>query len=232
MKVLAVIPARSGSKGVPGKNKMKFDGIPLAEYSIRAALGSLYVNHVIVSSNDEEILGIAENFNSEKISIHRRPEALCTDQSPIVDTIQELLLNIEPDYEYVMILQPTAPLRKSLDLDQAIELIRSNSKVNTLVSVIKMDDIHPARMYWKDESKMLQPIMKEYESTRRQDIPSAYYRNGAIYITRISELKKTNQIIIKPTIAYEMPYETWLNIDDNRDVMIAEVLITNWNKNE
>ena len=90
-----------------------------------------------------------------------------------------------------------------------------------------MDDVHPARMYWKEDSS-LSPILADFEQTRRQDIPKAYYRNGSIYITRISSFIKENTVMVKPSIGFEMPTSQLLNIDEPRDIMIAEVLVTAW----
>ncbi len=90
-----------------------------------------------------------------------------------------------------------------------------------------MDDIHPARMYWKN-NELLESLYPEWEQLRRQDIPKAYYRNGSIYITRMSAFLKENKLMVKPTIGYEMPASQLLNIDEKRDLLIAEVMIKEW----
>ena len=232
MKILAIIPARKGSKGVPGKNKMIFDGISLIEYSIETALGAKLLDKIIVSSDDDDILSLSSKYSNQKILFHARNNDLSTDESPIVDTIIELLKIQEINFDYIMVLQPTAPLRKSSDIDKSIQIIISNKNINSLVSVIPMDDIHPARMYWKSNDSILESIMPQYQTRRRQDIPKAYYRNGCIYISKISKLIENNEILNKPISSYEMRYEDWLNIDDKRDVLLAKGLIPEWNQRE
>ena len=92
-----------------------------------------------------------------------------------------------------------------------------------------MDDVHPARMYWMNNSKM-NPILSDYEKVRRQDIPPAFYRNGAIYIARVKNILEERSMIITPTLGYEMNSQSWLNIDDKRDVLIANSLLKAWKK--
>lgn len=225
MKRIAIIPARRGSKGVPGKNKMPIDGKPLIEYSIEVAIDSNAFTDVIVSSNDDEILNIASRYNT--ISIHKRSESLSSDQSLIVDTILEIVDQKEADA--VMLLQPTAPIRTVDNIREAISLLESNPEAGSVVSVVEMNDTHPARMYWKADH-FLSPILNEYETARRQDIPPAYYRNGAIYLSSVKKIRATNSMMAKPMLPYVMPYNWLLNIDEPRDVLIAKALIPAWKR--
>lgn len=228
MKVLAIIPARGGSKGVPGKNKMDFGGKSLVEYTIETALEAKFIDKIIVTSDDEDILLLTKNYSNSRLSQHKRDRNLASDTSPIIETIKNILLNESQKYDYLLLLQPTAPLRKSDDLDKAIQILNTDTKINSVVSVIPMDDIHPARMYWKNKDSILKPIMQEFESSRRQDIPKAYYRNGCIYLSRVSELFKSDKVITEPVKGYVMRYEDWLNIDDQRDVLLGKSLIPLW----
>ncbi len=227
MKTIAIIPARKGSKGVPRKNTIPLLGKPLISYTIEAALKSQHVSGIIVSSDDEKVLDIVSQF--KKVEFHLRPDSLASDTSPISDTIEDVLskFSIANEADYLMLLQPTAPLRTEKNIDDAIQLMVENPAFNSLVSVCEMQDMHPGRMYWK-EDKILTPIMNSYEHLRRQDIPVAYYRNGSIYIVKKEIFCLKKQVIVTPTGAYIMPYAWLLNIDEKRDVIIAESIMKAW----
>jgi CMP-N,N'-diacetyllegionaminic acid synthase len=227
MKTIALIPARGGSKGVLGKNIVNILGKPLIGYSIEVALESKSLDEIWVSSDSDEILEIASQY--QEINIHKRNSSLATDTSSINDTIIEIL-KLTNDCDLFMLLQPTSPIRDSKNIDEAINLMKNNHLANSLISVCGMNDIHPARMYWMNDLE-LQPIMQEYESTRRQDIPTAFYRNGSIYIVRKDVFLSTNSIISKPSIGYVMPTSYLLNIDEPRDLIIADPLVKNWIEN-
>lgn len=228
MKTIALIPARGGSKGVPGKNIYPILGKPLIQYSIEVALESESIDEVWVSSDSEEILLVAAQF--ESVKIHKRDSYLATDISSINDTIAEIFRLVK-DCDCLVLLQPTSPIRDIIHLNEAIALLKNNSNANSVISVCGMDDLHPARMYWLDGIE-LTPIMKDLESKRRQDIPLAYYRNGSIYIVRKEAFLKTKSVMAKPTLGYVMPSSHLLNIDEPRDLLIAEALIKNWLDNK
>ena len=229
MKVLGIIPARGGSKGVPGKNKMLIDGKPLIGYSIEAALGSQLLNEVWVSTDDPDIVALSLEY--PELRIHKRSSVISKDNSPVSETIQSVLKTSMFEPDLVVLLQPTSPLRTSLQIDEAIILINDNPKANSLISVIPMDHVHPARMYWK-EGHDLSPIFEIWEMNRRQDIPLAWYRNGSIYIVRKEAFEKEHSVMIKPSIGYVMSPGEWLNIDAPRDVIIANALIPAWKNDE
>lgn len=229
MKVLALIPARGGSKGVPGKNVKVIDGKPLIGYTIEAAINSQVLNDIWVSSEDDRILDVARQY--PKIKIHERSQENATDNSPVTDTISEVLEKSGDEFDAIMILQVTSPIRDGKQIDDAVALLANNQEANSLISVVAMDDIHPARMYWK-EGDNLQPILKQFEQARRQDIPKAFYRNGSIYIVRTEAFKRNHSVMVKPSIGYEMPLARLLNIDEPRDLLIAEPLIKAWQKGE
>lgn len=225
MKVIAIIPARGGSKGVPGKNKKLIDSKPLISYTIDAALQSQLLSQVWVSSDDRDIIEMARQYPS--IQIHERDSSLATDQSLVADTIKQIIQQTACDA--IMLLQPTAPIRTAENIDAAINLLSSSEKINSVISVVAMNDIHPARMYWKKEEQ-LTSILPEYEQSRRQDIPLAYYRNGSIYLVRRNAFEQQHSLMVKPTMPYIMPLDWLLNIDEPRDMIIAEALIPAWKK--
>jgi CMP-N-acetylneuraminic acid synthetase len=129
-----------------------------------------------------------------------------------------------------MSLQPTSPLRTEYDIDQAITVLEQDPLAQSVISVVPMDDIHPARMYKLNEHEIMEPFVPEFEQVRRQDIPVAYYRNGAIYLTRTEAFLKNNSLMNKPIRSYVMSFEWLLNIDSPRDVLIAEAIIPAWRK--
>ena len=225
MKVIAIIPARGGSKGVPGKNRKPVDGKPLICYTIEAALQSKLLSEIYVSSDDQLILDLAEGYRG--IRLHVRPNALATDNSPVSETVSAICSNTACDA--IMLLQPTAPIRTSDNIDDAISLLESSGNCNSVISVVAMDDVHPARMYWIENGEM-QSILPAYELSRRQDIPPAYYRNGSIYLVRKIAFEEKKSLMVKPSIPYIMPSGWLLNIDEPRDMIIAEALIPAWKK--
>lgn len=227
MKVLAIIPARSGSKGIPGKNWKKFDGKPLIQYSIDSAIKSCYINEIIVSTDSSKIVEIISH--NSLVKIHKRSKILSTDSSPVGDTILNVLSLQAKKPEFIILLQPTSPLRTGKQIDKALELLFHNHHLNSIISVIKMDDIHPARMYWqKHNDIVLDPILPKSETSMRQNIKPAFYRNGAIYIVRTEAFLKTKKLMCHPSGSFIMDNKYWLNIDDERDMIIAESLIKNW----
>ncbi|HQK69461.1 MAG TPA: acylneuraminate cytidylyltransferase family protein [Bacteroidales bacterium] len=225
MKILALIPARGGSKGVPGKNKKRICGKPLIEYTIEEALDSKLIDEIWVSTDDEELISIAKRY--ENIKVHIRETDLATDTSPIIDTILAVLMASEREWDVVVLLQPTSPIKNGHQIDEAIKMMKSNPEANSVISVCAMNDVHPSRMYWK-EGNSLEPIIPEAEEKRRQEIKPAYFRNGAIYVARTSAILRERKVMTKPSIAYEMPSSQLLNIDEPRDILIAETLINAW----
>jgi len=224
MKTIAIIPARGGSKGVPGKNKMHLCGKPLISHTIECAIESARFLDIIVSSDDQEILDIADQYNS--VSVHIRPSALAADDSDISDTIEAVTYGSQADS--VMLLQPTAPLRRPSDIDNAINLLNCSPLANSLISVVRVSDTHPSRMY-EIESTFLNPLFRNASvSSRRQELPSVYLRNGCIYLARLKAFLQHKSLFCYPILPYIMPEESHLNIDNTRDVLISEPLMRYW----
>ena len=222
MKTLAIIPARGGSKGIVGKNIKKICGKTLIEQSIDVSLKSNLIDQVVVSSDCDKILEISRKFN---VFCHKRDVKISQDKSPVSETIDSVLMELETNYDLIILLQPTSPIRFANQIDDAISLIQKNSSANSLISVCEMDDVHPARMYWGKNGHLIEPIMPEFEKLRRQDIPKALYRNGSIYIVKTEAFVRSKNIMIKPSIGFVMPYNQLLNIDEERDLIVAEPLM-------
>src|SRR5437868_193704 len=152
MQVLAIIPARKGSKGVPGKNIQLIAGKPLIGYTVDTALESAALTNIVISTDDEAIWEFAISFD---VTIHKRDAALAADSSPVVLTVIEVLHFAEEkfkvQYDAVMILQPTAPLREPWHIQQAIKHLEDSPESDCLISVVNAGDLHPARMYTVEE---------------------------------------------------------------------------------
>ena len=222
-KILAIIPARGGSKRVPKKNIKSTNGKPLIYYSINSALQSQYIDKVIVSTDDEEIKEISIHFGAE---IVERPSNLAEDESTTIDVVFHVLDMLkENSYEptIIILIQPTSPLRDIEDIDKAIELFLK-SKCDTLMSV--RETKHPPFWCFKLEEGLLKTIFDiKYLSIISQDLEKAYQLNGSIYIARPKVLKRNKSFYSENTIPYIMPFEKSIDIDDEFDFMIAEFLM-------
>ncbi|RXP52736.1 acylneuraminate cytidylyltransferase family protein [Lutibacter sp. HS1-25] len=225
MRVLGIIPARGGSKGVPRKNIKMLDGLPLLAYSIQAAKESKLITHFVVASEDDEILTIAKSFISP---VFKRIESNSLDDSPVTDVVKEVINDINDNYDLVLLLQPTAPIRTGHDIDNVISLFKNDDSLNNVVSVVELQDIHPARMYTLNNSNQMFSLEKENETKRRQDLAKVYLRNGSIYAVKTSFFLKTGLLMGASKKAYIMPESHWLNIDTERDFLLAEGMIKMW----
>jgi len=218
--ILGIIPARAGSKGVIGKNKRLIEDIPLIEYTINAAKKSKELTRLVISTDDTDIIEIA---NLKNIEVMQRPPGISGDTDLVEYAVKHCLEQIDISFDGILLLQPTAPLRSSKDIDNAIELFFESK--NRVCSVCLCEDNHPARMY-SNKNGVLQSLFPELSQKRRQDLPNIYHRNGAIYIFTKTHLY--NQGIIGPNMTpYEMNIESSINIDSEFDLALFETLIKN-----
>jgi N-acylneuraminate cytidylyltransferase len=212
-KVLALITARGGSKGLPRKNVLLAGGKPLIAWTVKAALESQFVDRVVLSSDDDEIMVAAEAAGCEVP--FRRPTHLATDKASSMDVVKHALQEL-PDYDYIVLLQPTSPLRTNDDIDAAFQLMLTRN-APACVSVSEVDQ-SPYWMYRLTDDNKLVNIMEPLGNlSRRQDLPTIYALNGAIYIAKVDWLIKTEKFVDTETIAYQMPKERSLDIDDMND---------------
>lgn len=221
-KILAIIPARGGSKGVPRKNIRLLAGKPLIAYTIDTASKSEYINSVVVSTENEEISEVSKKYGAEVIE---RPKELAQDESPAIDAIKHVIQTLREKDNYhpdiIVLLQPTTPLRIVPDINNAVELFLNND-CESVVSVCK------ANPYWclTFKDKYLEPVHGwDYFYKRRQDLPNSYSLNGAIYITLTENLDKYNSFFNKKTISYIMPIERSVDIDNEVDFKLAEFFL-------
>lgn len=218
-KILAIIPARGGSKGVPRKNIRNLAGKPLIAWTIDEAKKSRYIDRVILSSEDEEIIEVAKKYGCDVPFI--RPLELAQDDTPGIVPVLHAIEQC-PGYDYVILLQPTSPLRTVADIDGCIEyLFKKQAKI--CVSVTDVDK-SPYWMFVIDNGQMKPLIRQDELITRRQDSPSVYALNGAIYVAKIDVLLETNNFLTDYTLAYKMDKENSYDIDTITDFEICEMI--------
>lgn len=232
MKVLAIIPARSGSKGIPNKNIINVCGKPLIQYSIESALSLKdkgLIDKVIISTDSDVIGQIALKLGAEVPFL--RPKEISEDKSKSVDFIMhaiEHFENVNEFYDVILLLQPTSPLRRLKYLEKSIYLLKNNSQMDSLISCYKEEYINDLVMYNKDRINMdkLNPLNGDHnKGVRRQDHGDIYVRNGSIYLTRVDYLKETNQIISDSPLLVEMKKSESINIDSIEDLEILKKMI-------
>lgn len=218
---LAIIPARGGSKRLPKKNVLKLKGKPLIGWSIEAGIQSKYVDSIVVSSDSDEILDIASQFD---ISLIKRPDSLAMDKSTTFDAIKHAIENYSR-HEYIVLLQPTSPLRTSIHIDEAIELLEEK-KADAIVSVVEMNH-SPLWSNRLDCSLSMENfISNEVKNLRSQDLEKFYRLNGAIYIIKTDLLLKEETFLLEKNIfAYIMDQNSSIDIDEEIDYKLAELLI-------
>ncbi|GAA0104659.1 acylneuraminate cytidylyltransferase family protein [Paraclostridium sordellii] len=223
-KILAIVPARSGSKGIKDKNIINLNGKPLIAYSIEAGLKSKYINKVVVTTDGEEIAKVAKEYGAEVPFL--RPKHLATDTSKTIDAVThciEKLKNQGQEYDYVVLLQPTQPLRQAWHIDEAIELIIEKDE-DALVSVSKVKD-HPILMRTIDENGHAINLFEGSSTKRRQDFPDFYKVNGAIYINKINENLNNDTSLNDNKLVYIMNEKYDVDIDEMLDLQIARLII-------
>lgn len=228
LKLLAVIPARGGSKGVLRKNIRPVCGRPLIAYTIETALAARHLLHrSIVSTEDPEIAAIAREHGAEVPFM--RPAELAGDKVPTLPVLQHAVEFVEDQdgvtLDWVLLLQPTTPLRLIEDIENSINLALQN-KCDSVISVVQVVAEHPILMKRIEENRLLPYCIAEKEGTRRQDCqPPAYLRNGAIYLTRRDVMMEKNSIWGQVICPYVMPPERSVNIDGELDLKLIELLM-------
>jgi|JI10StandDraft_1071094.scaffolds.fasta_scaffold59491_2 CMP-N-acetylneuraminic acid synthetase len=228
MRVLVIIPARGGSKGVPQKNIKLLGGKPLIAHAIECALGSKKASKIVVSTDDD---AIALAANQYPIEVVKRPSELAEDDSNVVTAVTYTYDYLKEDFDIIVLLQPTAPLRTSADLDAVIDLLEKNKNADGVISVVPMDDVHPARMYDLNETQHLVPLIENGETLRRQDLKPVYYRNGCFYAVRTKAFYEQQSFMVAHKLAFVMNPNWLINIDNQRDFQLATLLYEDW-KNE
>ena len=232
--VLGVVTARAGSKGIPGKNTKRLAGKPLIAYTFEAALASGAFDRLILSTDDEGAARLARELGIEVP--FTRPAALCTDDAPHLPVMQHAVawMRDEQRYEpeWVMILMPTSPLRRPVDIVESIALAM-RSGADSVVSVDEMPaHFHPMRAVTIDGDGWARLLVEnrpiKRRPVRRQDLPKAWVFNGAIYLFKAGLLWAAEPSLYGDRVAaYPMAFPYGHNIDDDRDWAEAERIFSN-----
>jgi len=223
-KILALIPGRGGSKGLSGKNIKAFLGKPLIAWTIEQAQASKYLDKIIVSTDNIKISKIALKYGAEVPFL--RPKKLATSSAKIATVLMHALDFFEKKlckFDFIMLLQPTSPLRKPEDIDKAIEFL-FRKKAQTVVSVCPAEH-HP---FWccnlKEDGKIKSFLNQSALNRNRQELPAYFRLNGAIYLAKTSFFRKNRKFITKDTYAYKMHYQYSVDIDNELDFDYAQFL--------
>lgn len=219
-RILAIVPARGGSKGIPRKNVKEIGGKPLIAWTIEAAQKSKYIDHLVVSTEDHEIASVSRSYGAEVLL---RPEELAQDDTPGIDVVLHAVEQLQ-GYSYVVLLQPTSPLRTTEDIDQCLESLVSNG-APACVSLCEVDQ-PPHWMYIVNEQNKLQPIVDNINQYyRRQEIPKTYALNGAIYVAETEWLFLKKSFLSEETLPFIMPRERSIDIDVPFDLEFADIVL-------
>ena len=233
MKILAIIPARGGSKGVPRKNVIEINGNPLISYTISAALKASLITDIVVSTDDPEIAEISRKLGAQVPFM--RPLDLASDQAQSAPVIEHALFFMEKikDFKYdaILMLQPTSPLRTSQHIEESLNLYKSK-ECDSVVSVTSVGGNHPFRMKRLINNQLVNYIDQGFWNMKpRQSLPDVYIRNGAIYLISREVFIQQRQLIGNNCLGYVMSDSDSTNIDSPIDLKIAELLLKEKSEN-
>lgn len=225
MKVLAIIPARANSKGIKDKNIVSVGGRPLIVWTIKAAKKCKYIDRIVVSSDGDEILGVAERYGAEKL---KRPASLAADKVRSELVIVHALRSLAkkgyiPDL--VVYLQPTSPLRTAKHLDKALEIFKEK-KVDALISVVKINNKILKAFVEMPDGFIIGISDNNFPFMNRQNLPSVFMPNGAIYIVKTKDFMKNRKFLAKRTIPFIMSAEDSIDVDTLDDIIFLEKMIS------
>ena len=226
-KILALIPARGGSKGIPDKNIIDVAGLPLIAHTIRNAKKSKLVDKIVVSTDSRKIASVAKKYGAEVPFL--RPKKIAGDRSPTIDAVLHALDWLKDHgekFDAVALLEPTSPLRKDNDIDNTIKILLKNYKsTDAVVSVGEVRLEHPSLMR-VIEKRYLNPLLPSGKKIRRrQELPKVYFPYGVIYLCKTSALKKEKSFYPKRIMPYLI--ERWQNyeIDDTFDLVCVRTIM-------
>lgn len=234
-KVLAIIPARGGSKGIPNKNIANLAGKPLIAHTIDVAQKSKLITRLIVSTDSKKIAKVARQYGADVPFL--RPKNLAKDKSPMAPVVQHAINFLEKKnkekFDYIVLLQPTSPLKISKDIDSVIKmLIKTNADNAYSITELTQNTFHPLRVKKILKGNRVVPFCSEseIEGVQRQGLPVVYRRNGAIFAFTRNLIMGENSIFgtsKSDTRAYIMPLERSIDIDSKYDLILAEHILKN-----
>ena len=224
-RILSLIPARGGSKGIKNKNIIDLNGHPLISYTIKAAIDSKYVDSVVVSTDSLEIANISKECGA--LVPFMRPNELASDTSKTVDVVIhaiQALKELSYKFDVLVLLQPTQPLRDANDVDEAIEVF-FESGLRGVASISLVDD-NPMLIRTLNDDGTVASLLGVNSTCRRQDMPDYYRVNGCIYINKIEEVTVKTSFNDNP-IGYVMEQNHSVDIDEMKDLVVAEYYLKN-----
>lgn len=228
-RVLAIIPARGGSKGLPRKNIRPLLGKPLIAWTIEQAKESKYIDKIIVSSEDEEILKVSKSFGAY---ILKRPNELAEDYTPTSEVILhtlEVLENSKETYDIIVLLEPTSPLREVVDIDLPLELLLKTPKAEAIVSVAQLENKHPEFNVILDSENFIKHYngLTNFKVLPRQKLDKVYFFDGTTYISYTETFKNYGSFYHDKTLGYIVPKWKSFEIDDIVDFVCVEAILIN-----
>ena len=232
--VLAIIPARGGSKGLPKKNILHLGGRPLLGWPIKAAKHSMYVDRVIVSTDDKKIARIAKEQGAEVPFL--RPSELALDTSPTISVLEHAIAFTKREgcsYDYCFLLEPTSPLTESADVDGALEKLDSNRDIaDSIVGVSRVEAAHPVFDVVINKKGLIEPYLADgfSKAGRRQDLEDLYFFEGSLYISDTTVLLKKRSFYYDRTLPYIVPRWKSIEVDDMVDLICVEAIMKNMDK--
>ena len=233
-KILAIVPARGGSKGLPRKNMLSLCGKPLLAWPIITAKESKYIDEIVVSTDDEEMAKTAEKYGASVPFL--RPAELATDTASTFSVLEHaigFLKNIGKFFDYIVLREPTSPLTEASDIDNALELLVSKREIaDSIVGVSKVEAAHPAFDVVIRENGTIKPLMYPdfSRAVRRQEITDVYFFEGSLYISDTEVLLKKKSFYHDRTLPYIVPRYKSLEIDEQIDFIYAEAILNNLEK--
>ncbi len=222
--ILALIPARGGSKRLKGKNIKQLGEKPLIAWSIEVALASKYVDEVVVSTEDDEIAKVSQQYGATVP--FKRPYMLSLDSTSTMDVILHTIETLESEgkaYKFLMLLQPTSPLRSSEDIDKSVELM-IQKEADSIISVCESEH-SPLWTNTLPKDHSMDNFLPKKAERRSQELPTYYRLNGAIYIAKTEMIKKEKSFFMPNSFAYIMPQSRSVDIDSELDFKLAEILV-------
>lgn len=219
--VLAIIPARAGSKGLPGKNGLPFAGRPLVVHSIDQAVASRHVDRTVVTTDDAAIMEMARAAGGA--TVIERPAELATDAAPVADAILHVLDRLDQGFDYIVLLQPTSPLRRPEDIDGCLERCLQSGAPSCLT--VTRQEKSPAWMFRLDGDGRMTPVLGWSGATApRQDLEPVWVLNGAVFVAATPWFRRHRVFLAEETVAHPMPAERSIDIDSALDFRLAEGL--------
>jgi CMP-N-acetylneuraminic acid synthetase len=220
-RVLGLIPARGGSKGIPRKNVRLLGGKPVLQWTVEAGGASKYIDRLILSTEDAEIAGLGRSMGVEVP--FQRPDSASTDEASADDVIGHALRTLDEEFDFIVYLQPTSPFRSTADIDGSLETLVA-SGADSCVSVTESRS-KPEWLFYLDGGNALKPVLGELTRHRRQQLQTAYELNGAVYASRVAAYQRWHTFFTERSVAWVMPPQRSVDLDEPDDFDHAEWLL-------